>query len=48
MVARLGRKGKRNFNLETLLLAAKERIAMDLEKYGTVRVTNIEVKEDHR
>ena len=30
---------------DALSLAAKERIAMDLEKYGTVRVVNIEVRE---
>lgn len=30
---------------EALSLAAKERIAMDFEKYGTVRVVNIEEKK---
>lgn len=29
---------------DALSLAAKERIAMDLDRYGAVRVVNIEVK----
>lgn len=32
---------------EALSLAYKERIAMDFEKYGTVRVINIEEKESN-
>lgn len=48
MVARLGRKDKRNFSPEALPFACKERIAMDFEESGTARMTNIEVKEEHQ